>query len=133
MTATNARRKYWSRSPNRKRSTMDLSAARYFVSTRKARQDVASEGILEPRNTAVHAAARTKQHHAPQCKPRNRGAPLFQIVGQRAETRISPNRAPSELLSVCSENRRKKLESAAREQERRYGKAHARAHPRSGL
>jgi hypothetical protein len=59
--------------------------------------------------------------------------PLFQIVGQRAETRISPNRAPSELLSVCSENRRKKLESAAREQERRYGKAHARAHPRSGL
>ena len=27
----------------------------------------------------------------------------------------------------------KKLESAAREQERPYGKAHARAHPRSGL
>jgi hypothetical protein len=27
----------------------------------------------------------------------------------------------------------KKLESAAREQERPYGKVHARAHPRSGL
>ena len=30
--------------------------------------------------------------------------PLFQIVGQRAETTIPPNREPSELFSVCSEN-----------------------------